>query len=52
MPHFCYPFMKEWGSWICGMSMVLFSLFCLVSAFMLIKKLSPSDSGETEQEDE
>ena len=52
MPHFCYPFMKEWGSCVCGASMVLFWLLCLVLAFMLIKKLSPSDSGEAEQEDE
>jgi uncharacterized membrane protein len=51
MPHFCYPFMKEWGSCICGTCMVLFSLFCLILAFMFFKRLYPNNSNKSEQKD-
>ena len=50
MPSYC-SFMNVWGSWICGMGMVLFSLLCLILAFMFIKKLYPGNNKKSEQED-
>ena len=47
----CYSFMMEWGSWICGIVMVLFCMFCLVVGFMFIKRLYPSNSKKSAQED-
>ena len=51
MPHFCYPFMKEWGSCVCGTCMVLFVLLCLLMVFIFFKKLRSDMSKESEQED-
>lgn len=41
MPCYWYSFIKEWGSWICGTSMVLFWMFCFVLGYMLLKNLCP-----------
>ena len=46
-----YSFMMEWGSWICGIGMVLFCMFCLVAGYMLLKKLCPYFSKKSDQED-
>ena len=47
----CYSFMMEWGSWICGVGMVLFCMFCLVAGYMLLKKLCPHFNKKSAQED-
>jgi hypothetical protein len=41
MPGYHYSFMMEWGSWICGMGMILFGILCLVMGLILLKKLYP-----------
>ena len=46
-----YSFMMEWGSWICGMGMVLFWMFGLVVGFVFLKKLCPYFSKKSDQED-
>ena len=46
-----YSFMMEWGSWICGIGMVLFCMFCLVAGYMLLKELCPYFSKKSDQED-
>jgi len=37
----CYSFMMEWGSWICGIGLVLFGLFSVVVVYMILKSLCP-----------
>lgn len=51
MPHFCYPFMKEWGSCVCGTCMVLFSLVCIIVGFMFFKRLFKRNSEKPDQGD-
>jgi hypothetical protein len=51
MSQYCYFFMKEWGSFVCGTCMVLFWLFSVVAAFVLIRKLYPYFFKNNDQED-
>lgn len=50
MPSYYYSFMREWGSWICGMGMVLFWMISFVLGYMLLKQLCPHFSKKSEQE--
>ena len=43
--------MMEWGSWICGMGMILFWMFCLVASLMFLKQLGPHFGKKSDQED-
>ena len=52
MPTYCYSFMMEWGSWVCGICMVLFGMFFFVVGFISLKTLCPYLSKEFAQEDD
>jgi len=49
MPTYCNSFMMEWGSWMCGMIMILFWLFSLVLFFTFLKKICPCFCEKTNQ---
>lgn len=51
MPNYYYSFMVEWGSWICGMGMLLLVMFCLIVGFVFYKKFCLYFSEKFDQED-
>ena len=50
MPNYNYSFMMEWGSWICGLGMILLAAFCLVAGLILFKKLFPHSGNGLDKE--